>query len=177
MVHCSPNRFKVKQIDTALQPRQLRAHVTPRNKSLVRAHPLYTIRAKISKVSRKLATVPPEYRPKSEGCRPKMDRKVESDIKDFRWKLSKSETRGLLEALFPPSLLFGSQLGMEDVLNDLRDNKLYGMTSGMTGESWIDYPKLQGKEAEAGAAAFLNNILERVEAFTGKKTRGLVEVF
>lgn len=108
-----------------------------------------------------------------------MDPMVENDSKSFRWQLSKSETGGLLEALYPPSFLFGSTLGMEDVLNDLREGQFYGMTSGVEGEleSWTSFPSLSGKDAEERAAVFLNNILERVEAFTGKKTKRSIDIY
>ncbi|KAF8548133.1 hypothetical protein OG21DRAFT_1565776, partial [Imleria badia] len=62
--------------------------------------------------------------------------------------LSKSETRGLLETLFPDSILFDSShpriMTMSNVLNDLQDKKLYGMTKGAE-EYWVDFLKSKGK--------------------------------
>lgn len=103
-----------------------------------------------------------------------MDRLVDNDTKDFRWRLSKSETRGLLEALFPDSVLFRTShpITMSDVLNDLRDKKLYGMTKGAE-EHWVGLPKSKGENmnmAEESMAMFLNSVLEAVENITGERT-------
>ena len=103
-----------------------------------------------------------------------MDHLVDNDTKDFCWHLSKSKTQGLLEALFPNSVLFMSshQITMSDVLNVLQNKKLYGMTKGVE-EHWVGLLKSKGKNmtmAEESMVMFLNSILEAVKNITRERT-------
>ncbi|KAI9569834.1 hypothetical protein HD554DRAFT_2037832 [Boletus coccyginus] len=136
-----------------------------------------------------LASIPLEYRGKTDGFCENMDRLVENDIKEFHWHLSKSESQEILESLFPDSVLFQSKhssLNMLNILQRLRDKdkKLYGAT-GEGVERWTHYPKTAaarvnmgtsttrtptGDTAEASMAKFLNKVLEAVEGITGEQT-------
>lgn len=100
-----------------------------------------------------------------------MDRLVENDTKPFHWQLSKSESRGILEELFPDSALFGpsnAKLKIPYILDHLRDKTLYGVTKGGK-EHWAGYPKTKLSNVEAHTATFLNHVLDAVEEITGDK--------
>ena len=100
-----------------------------------------------------------------------MDRLVKNDTKPFHWRVSKSESRGILEELFPDSALFGpsnAKLKIPYVLDHLWDKTLYGVTKGGE-EHWAGYPKTKSSNVEVHMAMFLNCMLDAVEEITGDK--------
>ena len=119
--------------------------------------------------------MPPAYWKKLDWYCERMDPLIDNDTNGLHWTLSPTESRCLLEAIFPDSALFSHTTGpsewldMTQLLDLLRNQGIYKRSGKSEGaEYWHQFSSCRGKSAELNMARFLNGVLTTVQKAVGK---------